>query len=104
MSIYSMSPNLGLEQAILDILHSLPYERVVQVFDFARFLQNQPVLQKLPYEDITEAELLLEELAWEQTLVTNQDMFRALAEQAQAEFVAGETKEMVIENGKIAFR
>ena len=104
MSIYTTAQNPTLEQAILEIINSLPYERVAQLLDFARFLQTQSIPQKLPYEDITEAELLLEEEAWQQTLVAKQDYFRALASQARADREAGRTHELILENGKLAIR
>jgi hypothetical protein len=57
----------GYEQAILQILHSLPAERMAQLLDFARFLKMQPTAITPP-TSIAEEEIA-EERLWGQAAV-----------------------------------
>lgn len=63
----------------------------------------------LPVEEAQAlVEIMLEELAeekaWEESYQANQDKFRAIAQEALNDLEAGETLEMVIENGKVVTR
>jgi hypothetical protein len=91
------------EQALIKIVRALHPHRAAQVLDFARWLQTQPAPDKKE-EEITPDELECEEKAWEQTYLANRDHFRAMAKQALNDLEAGETMEMVVENGKIVAR
>ncbi len=77
-----------------------PY-RVAQVLDFARWLQTQPASDEAVDEEITMAEIEKEEDAWQAAYMQNKDEFRAMARQALSDLDAGETLEMVVENGNI---
>jgi hypothetical protein len=50
---------------------------------------------------MTPAELELEEKAWQQFYLANQDEFRAMAQDAIRDLEVGETLDIVIENGTI---
>jgi hypothetical protein len=92
------------EQALITIVRTLPPRRAAQVLDFARWLQTQPAPDKKFEEELTPDELEREEKAWEQVYMANRDHFREMAREALKDLEAGETLEMVIENGKIAAR
>jgi hypothetical protein len=68
MATQPTSPSSALEQALINIIRILPLRRAAQVLDFARWLQTQPVPDKLLDEGITPIELELEEKSWEQVL------------------------------------
>lgn len=74
------------------------------MLDFARWLQTQTAHVGLPDEEITPEELALEEKAWEAAYLANQEKFREMAEQALNDLEAGNTLELVIENGKVSTR
>ncbi|MBM3134032.1 MAG: hypothetical protein FJZ89_01840 [Chloroflexi bacterium] len=97
MAIQPTSQYATVEQALLKVLRALPPRRAAQVLDFARWLQTQPVPDEL-------SELELEEKSWEQFYLANRDHFRAMARQALDDLEAGETLEMVIEDGKVIAR
>ncbi|MGH7599913.1 MAG: hypothetical protein ACREOI_26455 [bacterium] len=92
------------EQALIKIVRALHPHRAAQLLDFARWLQTQPAPDKKFGEEITSDELEREEKAWEQTYLANRDHFREMARQALNDLEAGQTLEMVIENGKIVAR
>jgi len=92
------------EQALMTTIRTLHPHRALQVLDFARWLQTQPLLDELLGEEITPAELELEEKAWEQAYLANRDNFRTMARQALSDLETGNTLEMVIENGKVIVR
>lgn len=85
-------------------MRTLQPHRARQVLDFARWLQAQTASYGLPDEEITPEELALEEKAWEATYLANQEKFREMAEQALNDLEAGNTLELVIENGKVSTR
>ncbi len=88
------------EKTVLKTIRTLPDERARQVLDFARWLQTQPDLS----EEISEEELEAEESAWEEVYLTNQESFRAMAQQALGDLKTGNTLEMVIDKGKVTTR
>ena len=99
MTIQSARQPATLELALIDVVRTLHPHRAVQVLDFARWLQTQPV----PDEALSEraAQMEIDERAWEQTYLANRDDFRAMARQALVDLDAGETLEMVIVGGKV---
>lgn len=92
------------EQILIKTIRQLQPGRATEVLDFARWLEAQPTLDELLHEDVTPDELEQEEKAWEQAYLANREEFRAMARQALDDLDAGETLEMVIENGKLAAR
>ena len=92
------------EQLLLETVKALPPQRVDQVLDFARWLQTQPAPEEWEDKELTEAELEVEEAAWERTYMANREEFRSMARQALTDLDAGETLEMVIEDDKIYSR
>jgi hypothetical protein len=80
---------------ILELIETLPMERLQSVYDFVLFLKTRP----LAYleEDIfgeSEEEIQADEAKWEAQFAVNRDKLRALAEEATAEYRAGKTKPM----------
>ncbi len=104
MATQSLLQSATFEQILLKTVRALPSHRATQVLDFARWLQTQPEIEELFDETMTEAELAAEEKAWEEAYLAKRDDFRAMARQALAELDAGETLEMVSENGKLGAR
>ena len=93
-----------LEQALMEVVKTLPPRRAMQVLDFARWLQTQPALDEDLSDSATETEMELEEKAWEQIYLANRDTFRSMAREALDDLDAGDTLEMVIEDGKVTAR
>jgi len=93
-----------LELTLIDVVRTLHPRRVVQVLDFARWLQTQPASDEHLSERAAQMELELEDKTWEQLYLANRDDFRAMARQALADLDAGETLEMVIVGGKVTAR
>lgn len=83
-------------QQVVDLIMTLPLERLISVYDFVRFVKLQPV-PFLPEDDIfgeTEDEILADEERWEQQFEASRDALRARAHEAAAEFRAGRTTPM----------
>lgn len=104
MATQSILQSSTFEQALLKTVRALPPHRATQVLDFARWLQTQPEAEELLDDPMTEDELEAEEKAWEQAYLAKRDNFRAMAHQALSALDAGETLEMVSENGKLGAR
>lgn len=78
-------------QQVIDLVMALPPNRLISVYDFARFVQSHPL------EDIfgeTEDEIRADEEQWEQQFSASRDGLRAIAREAAAEYRAGKTKSM----------
>uniref|UniRef100_UPI004057B952 hypothetical protein n=1 Tax=Candidatus Electronema sp. TaxID=2698783 RepID=UPI004057B952 len=101
MTTQSAQLPASLERTLLDVVRALPSGRVLQVLDFARWLQTQLSLEENEGGKAAQAAMEQEEKAWEQTYNANRDDFRAMARQALADLDAGETLEMVIADGKV---
>lgn len=83
-------------QEVVDVVMTLPADRLVSVYDFARFVQSQPAALT-PVEDIfgeTEEEIRADDEQWEQQLAESREQLRAMAREAGAEFRAGQTTPM----------
>ncbi|MBC8262731.1 MAG: hypothetical protein H8E47_01220 [Anaerolineales bacterium] len=85
-------------QQVIDLVMTLPSDRLVSVYDFARFVQSQPLeLELTPVENIfgeTEDEIRADSERWEQQFAASRDQLRAIAQEAAAEFRAGRTTPM----------
>ncbi len=91
------------EQMLINIMRTLPPERVSELIDFARFLQSLVVK---PYEPaMLEEEESEGDEKWEQ-LFANPEMQQAMLEmarEAREDFYAGRTTEITItEDGRLA--
>jgi hypothetical protein len=76
-------------QEVIDLVMTLPMDRLISVYDFARFVQAHPL------DDIfgeTENEIRADEEQWEQQFSVSCDGLRAIAREAAAEYRAGKTK------------
>jgi hypothetical protein len=83
-------------QQVVDLIMSLPPDRLASVYDFALFVQQHP-LASTPEGDIfgeTEDEIRADEERWEQHFVASRDKLRVMAGEAAAEYRAGRTKPM----------
>ena len=102
MTIQLAQQSATVELALIDVVRTLPPRRAVQVLDFARWLQTQPI----PDEEASDqaAQMEQEERVWEQVYLAHRDDFRAMAHQALVDLDAGETLEMVIVGGKVMAR
>jgi hypothetical protein len=73
------------------------------VLDFARWLQIQAQPDNdSPQDDLLdEDEMEREEQIWENSYLASREKFRLMAREAIAEFAAGTTLEMIIEEGQV---
>ncbi len=92
------------EQALINIVQSLPSERVEQIVDFARFIQFLELAERgILHEDETEEEIRADNERWEATFSASRDKLRALAREAREEIQAGRTMAMTFtDDGEIA--
>jgi anthranilate/para-aminobenzoate synthase component I len=104
MTTQSARQPAALELALIDVVRTLPSRRVLQVLDFARWLQTQLAPDEEAGNSTAQAAMEQEEKNWEQTYMANRDDFRAMARQALADLDAGETLDMVITDGKVTAR
>jgi len=82
-----MSQTISHEQTILDLLRTLPAERMTQVIDFVRFLQWQTM------SDVENS--MAENERWDQTFAASPATLRHLVQAARVEIQAGHTQAMV---------
>ena len=101
MTIQLSEDQQPIEQMLVETIKIMPSFRAAQVLDFARWLQTQPVPDEAADEEIAMAEIEKEEDAWQAAYMQNKDEFRTMARQALSDLDAGETLEMVVENGSI---
>jgi len=92
------------EQTLINILRTLPVERVAQILDYARYIQSQ-TRADLGFldEDETEEEILADEARWDAQFAATQDGLKKMAEKVRADIRAGRTLPMVFtKDGGIA--
>ncbi|MFZ2357793.1 MAG: hypothetical protein WA040_00470 [Anaerolineae bacterium] len=83
-------------QEVVDVVMTLPEDRLVSVYDFVRFIQSRPA-PTTPFEDIfgeTADEIRADEEQWQQQFAASREQLRAMAREAAAEFRAGQSKPM----------
>lgn len=81
---------------IVDVVMTLPPDRLASVYDFARFVQSQSSAAA-PLADIfgeTEEEIRADQEQWEQEFAESREQLRALARDAAAEYRAGRATPM----------
>jgi hypothetical protein len=92
------------EQSLMRIVRTLPLERVVQILDFARYVQSQAI-EDVGFldEDETAEEILADEARWDAQFATTQDGLKKMADKVRADIRAGRTMPMVFtKDGSIA--
>ena len=92
------------EQALISIVRTLPLERIVQILDYARYIQSQTV-EDFGFldDDETEEEILADEALWDAQFAATQDDLKKMADKVRAEIRAGRTMPMVFtKDGKLA--
>ena len=96
-------------QVVAELVASLPPERAAQVYDFARFLQSQPVaphtqhLEEDDWLNDTEAQMQAEDAQWQTAYDQHPTEFHHLREQALREIAAGETAPLFDQSREIPF-
>ena len=83
-------------QQVVDLVMTLPPDRLISVYDFTLFVKSHP-LMPAPAADIfgeTAEEMRADEAEWDQQFETSREDLRAIAHEAAAEFRAGRTKPM----------
>ncbi|MFH1906393.1 MAG: hypothetical protein ABIL11_03265, partial [Chloroflexota bacterium] len=94
--IQTMQTKTITRQQVIDLVMNLPAERLISVYDFARFVQSHP-LERMLAADIfgeTEDEIRADEEQWDQQFAASRDELRIIAREAAAEYRAGRTKPM----------
>jgi hypothetical protein len=92
------------EQALINIVRTLPVERIVQILDYARYIQSQTI-EDFGFldDDETEEEILADEARWNAQFAATQDDLKKMADKVRAEIRAGRTMPMVFtKDGKLA--
>ena len=90
------------EQAIVNVVRALSARRAAQVLDFARWLQTQAQSDNdSAQDDLLDDDIEMEEQIWENSYLASREKFRLMAREAIAEFEAGATLEMIIEDGQV---
>ena len=84
------------EQALISIVRTLPVERIVQILDYARYIQSQTI-EDFGFldDDETEEEILADEARWDAQFAATQDDLKKMADKVRAEIRAGRTMPMV---------
>jgi len=92
------------EQVLIDIVRTLPVERVVQVLDYARYIRSQAV-EDFGFldDDETEEEILADEARWDAQFAATQEGLAGMADKVRADIRAGHTMPMVFtQDGRLA--
>lgn len=91
-----MQTNTISVQQVVDLVKTLPPDRLVSVYDFILFIKQHPLTPQ-PEADIfgeTPDEIRADEEQWDREYETSRDQLRAMAREAAAEYRAGRTKPM----------
>ncbi len=83
-------------QQVVDVVMTLPPDRLASVYDFARFVQTQ-ASAVTPLADIfgeTEEEIRADDDQWEQEFAASREQLRVMAREAAAEYRAGRATPM----------
>ena len=104
MKVKTASQPSAYEQALISIVRTLPLERIVQILDYARYIQSQTI-EDFGFldDDETEEEILADEARWDAQFAATQDDLKKMADKVRAEIRAGRTMSMVFtKDGKLA--
>ena len=80
------------EQELFQIIHNLPVERILQIIDFARYIQSQTVEDFINLDDECEEDILADEAQWEAQFAATQDGLKRMADRVRGEIQAGRTQ------------
>ncbi|HZY41512.1 MAG TPA: hypothetical protein VFF59_05875 [Anaerolineae bacterium] len=83
-------------QQVMDVVLTLPPDRLVSVYDFVLFVKAHPLGDVFGE---TEDEIHADEEQWDQQFAASRDPLRAIAREAAAEYRAGQTKPMEFTTG-----
>jgi len=84
------------EQALINIARKLPVERVVQILDYARYIQSQTIEDfGFLNDDETEEEILVDEACWDAQFAATPDGLKKMADKVREDIQAGRTMPMV---------
>lgn len=90
------------EQALAQIVHTLPAERVVQILDYTRCAESQArEATTLLEEDATEEAILADEAEWDAKFATTQAGLQKMADKVRAKICVGHTTHTVYPSRKI---
>ena len=91
------------EQTLVNIVRALPVERVVQILDYARYIQLQVQADFALDDTATEEAILADEARWDAQFAETQDALAKMADHVRAEIRAERTQPMVFtQDGRIA--
>lgn len=82
------------EQELLQIIHTLPIERIAQVVDFARYVHLQAEEDFFRLDDESEEDILADEAQWDAQFASTQDGLKRMAERVRLEIRAGRSRPM----------
>lgn len=108
MSIQSTERSRTYAEAVAEVVAVLPPARAAQVYDFARFLQEQPNASPVaPGNDDdwlsdSEEQLQAEDAQWAAFYEQRGAQFSQLRERARHEIASGETPPLFHEDGDLA--
>ena len=100
MSTKTISTETITHQQLVDLVMTLPQDRLTSVYDFVRFIQShslESISAGSPEADIfgeTAEQIQADEEQWEQQFAASRDELRKMAREAAAEYRAGKTKPM----------
>lgn len=103
----TMSRSRDDAQVVAELVASLPPERAAEVYDFARFLQSQPVAPDAQHAEEndwlndTEAQMQAEDVRWQAAYDQHRAAFHQLRERALREIAAGEMEPLFDQNRDI---
>ncbi|MEZ4730738.1 MAG: hypothetical protein R3E79_26730 [Caldilineaceae bacterium] len=73
------------ERALMQIVRTLPAERIIQILDYARYVQEQAREEfALLEEDATEEEILADEARWDAQFAATQPGLKKMADKVRA--------------------
>ena len=92
------------ERALVNIVRTLPIERIVQVLDYARYVKSQTIEDfGFLSDDETEQDILADEAHWDAQFAATQDDLKKMADKVRADIRAERTMPMVFtKDGEIA--
>ncbi len=77
------------EEILIGIARSLPADRLLQVLDYARYIQSQ-CFEITDYDE-TEEEILADEQHWDSQFAATQNGLKKMADKVRADIRAGRT-------------
>lgn len=92
------------EQTLVNIVRTMPVERVLQVLDFARYVQTQ-ASQDFGFADETEEEVLADEARWNAQFAATeaQGGFAKMAEKVRADAARIDRLIRCVSSAKLSF-